>query len=108
MGELDKSFTGKAKKQVQEFEKQKKELEYSLKLKIAQEEQEINRVESRHQILLDELQEEYKNFKNEHDAHKIVQNMHQLQTKVHKLEEIQDSLLHYIKFGELRLFSNSY
>jgi hypothetical protein len=100
---MAESFAEKAAHLVQEYEKQKRELEYSLKFQIAQEEQEINRVESRHQILLDELLQEYRNFKNGHEAHKVVQVMHQLQTKVHKLEEIQDSLLHYIKFGELRL-----
>jgi deoxyxylulose-5-phosphate synthase len=107
MADLDNTFSEKAKNLAQEYERQRDELEYNLKLQIARDEQEINRVESRHQVLLNELALEYKNFKSGHEAHKVVQVMHQLQTKVQKLEEIQDSLLHYIKFGELR-FLGSY
>lgn len=101
MGET--TFREEAKEKIREYEKQRKELEYALKLQIAQEEQEINRVESHHRVLIDQLLKEYKDFRDGHEARMVVQEMHDLQAKVHKLEEAQNSLLLYIKFGELRL-----
>lgn len=95
-------YLEKAENIIRERNKVQKELEYSLKLQIEQQEQDIKRVEQHHQTLIDAVKKEYEFFKDSHSAHRIVEEINGMSNKVHRLEDMQHALLLYIKFGELR------
>ena len=92
----------KAQTVIKEEGEKREKKEYSLRLEVEQESQEIEHIRQGHQKTIRTCTEEYEQFKRAHAAHAIVQDIHSLQNKVHQLEANQQALLAYIKFGELK------
>ena len=92
----------RAESLIKERQTERKKLEYTLKLQVEQEAQEINQLKARLAKEVDKCTSEYEQFKSQHPAHSIVQDIHELQGQVHRLDATKHALFLHIKFGELR------
>lgn len=104
--QMGNDWKHKARELIESQRGQRQKVEYTLKLEVEQEEQELGQIRAHHAKSIEGCADEYDRFKNEHAAHTIIQDVHHLQSQVHQLEATQQALLSYIKFGELRYIPN--